>query len=265
LGKLPGNQPNDERNRIMELKNKVCLVTGGTKGIGAATALALAEGGAAVAINGRHEDADAKETQAAIEKLGRKCAFIQGDCAVPEDCAKLVEETVKALGDLDVLVHCAGGLVAGGLFQVKPEEWMRGFDIHVHAIFHLCRAAVPHMRKRGEGAIITISSTAGKLALPTNVAYQAVKGAIPQLTRALARELAADNIRVNCVAPGVIRTRFHDTMTPEQKKLNLEQRIPLRREGTPAQVGELIRALVTNDYITGDTVTIDGGLTMRIA
>jgi NAD(P)-dependent dehydrogenase (short-subunit alcohol dehydrogenase family) len=98
-----------------------------------------------------------------------------------------------------------------------------------------------------------------------NVAYQTVKGALPQFTRALSREFAADNIRVNCVAPGVVWTKFHDKMTPEQRKLNLEQRIPLRREGTPGQVADVILLLVQNDYMTGDTVTIDGGLTARIA
>ncbi|HSH15453.1 MAG TPA: SDR family oxidoreductase, partial [Verrucomicrobiae bacterium] len=140
-----------------------------------------------------------------------------------------------------------------------------GFDVHVHAAFYLSRAAVPHMKKRKEGSIILISSTAGKLAIPSNIAYQVVKGALPHFARALARELAPDNIRVNCVAPGVIRTRFHDGMSEAQKRLNLEQRIPLRREGTPEQVASLIVELVSNDYITGDTVTIDGGLTMRIA
>jgi NAD(P)-dependent dehydrogenase (short-subunit alcohol dehydrogenase family) len=121
------------------------------------------------------------------------------------------------------------------------------------------------MKKRQEGAIILISSTAGKLATPSHIAYQTVKGALPQLTRAMAREFAADNIRVNCIAPGVIRTRFHEHMSPEQKKLNLEHRIPLKREGTPEQVADLIVQVIRNDYITGDTLTIDGGLTMRIA
>lgn len=99
----------------------------------------------------------------------------------------------------------------------------------------------------------------------TNLAYQVAKGALPQFARALAREFANDNIRVNCVAPGVVRTAFHAAMTDEQRRLNLEQRIPLHREGTPAQVAELILTLVKNDYITGETMTIDGGLTMRIA
>lgn len=116
-----------------------------------------------------------------------------------------------------------------------------------------------------EGAIILISSTAGLRGVVTNVAYQVAKGALPQFARALAREFASDNIRVNCVAPGVVRTAFHKTMSEEQRRLNLEQRIPLHREGTPEQVAELVLALVKNDYITGETMTIDGGLTMRIA
>src|SRR5438876_10562045 len=134
-----------------------------------------------------------------------------------------------------MLVHSAGGPVNGGLFELTPEAWEGAFDIHVHAIFHLCRAAIPPMRRKKEGAIILVSSTAGLRGIITNVAYQVAKGALPQFARALAREFANDNIRTNCVAPGVVRTKFHETMSDEQRRLNLEQRIPLRREGTPAQ------------------------------
>lgn len=110
-----------------------------------------------------------------------------------------------------------------------------------------------------------ISSVAGIRGIPFNLCYQVVKGTLPQFARAMALELANDNIRVNCVAPGIIRTRFHDAMTAEQKKHNLEHRIPLHREGTPEQVASLIAEVATNDYITGETFTVDGGLTMRIA
>jgi NAD(P)-dependent dehydrogenase (short-subunit alcohol dehydrogenase family) len=249
----------------MNLKNKVALVTGGTKGIGAATAIAFAKAGANVAIVGRNADADAAATKKEIESLGRRCEIIVADCAKPDDAKRSVEETAQKLGALDVLVHSAGGPVNGKLFEISPGDWYGAFDIHVHAIFHLCRAALPLIKPRKEGAIILVSSTAGLRAVHTNIAYQVVKGALPHFTRALAREFADDNIRVNCVAPGVIRTRFHATMTEQQKKLNLEQRIPLHREGTPAQVASLITELVTNDYVTGETFTIDGGLTMRIA
>ena len=249
----------------MQLHDKIALVTGGTRGIGAATALALAREGADVAISGRHADEDALRTKRDIEALGCRCEIITGDCALPADCARIVAQAVTALGRLDVLVHAAGGAVGGGLLEVTPEAWNAAFDVHVHAVYHLSRAAVPHIRQGREGAIILISSTAGKLGVIGSLAYQAVKGALPQFTRALARELANDNIRVNCVAPGVIRTKFHEHMSAEQKKLNLEQRIPLRREGTAEQVADVIVMLAKNDYITGDTVTIDGGLTSRIA
>jgi NAD(P)-dependent dehydrogenase (short-subunit alcohol dehydrogenase family) len=247
------------------LVDKVCLVTGGTRGIGAAGAIALAEQGANIAIVGRRVDEEAKATKSAIEKFGRKCLLIGADVAKAEQATACVEQTVRELGGIDVLVHSAGGPVNGGLLDLTPEAWSSAFDVHIHPIFHLCRAAIPHMRKKREGVVILVSSTAGIRGIKTNVAYQTVKGAIPQLTRALAYEFAPDNIRVNCVAPGVIRTAFHAAMTDATKQFNLEHRIPLKREGKPEQVGTVIRELVTNDYVTGETVVIDGGLTMRIA
>ncbi|MEY2407341.1 MAG: 3-oxoacyl-[acyl-carrier protein] reductase [Verrucomicrobiota bacterium] len=249
----------------MNLQNKIALITGGTKGIGAAAAMALARDGADIALSARHDDAEARSTADALRALGRRCEFIAADFARPPAAAEVVDETVRRLGAIDILVHSAGGPVNGGLFEITAEQWQAAFDVHVHAIFHLCRAAIPHMKPRGEGAIILISSTAGIRGIVTNIAYQVAKGALPQFTRALAREFANDNIRVNCVAPGVIRTAFHATMSDAQKKLNLEQRIPLHREGAPEHVGSLIAELVKNDYLTGETFTVDGGLTMRIA
>ncbi len=246
------------------LSGYVGLVTGGTKGIGAATALCLAQQGADVAIVGRQLDAEAKETRRRIEGLGRKCLLISADVSVPGEATRCVEDTGRELGPVDILVHSAGGPVNGGLLELTPETWHAAFDVHVHAIFHLCRAAIPAMKQRKRGVVILISSAAGIRGIKTNVAYQAVKGALPQLTRALAYEFANDNIRVNCVAPGVIRTAFHATMPAQVKQNNLENRIPLHREGTSEQVASLICELVTNEYITGETVSIDGGLTMRI-
>ncbi|MGO9201228.1 MAG: SDR family NAD(P)-dependent oxidoreductase [Limisphaerales bacterium] len=246
------------------LSASVGLVTGGTKGIGAATAIALAEEGADVAIVGRRLDGEAKETRRRIEALGRRCLLILADVGIGLEAARCVEETARELGPVDVLVHAAGGPVNGGLLDLAPEAWRSAFDVHVHAIFHLCRAAIPAMKQKKRGAIILISSAAGIRGIKTNVAYQAVKGALPQLARALAYEFADHNIRVNCVAPGVIRTAFHAAMPAQVKQNNLENRIPLHREGTAEQVASLIRELVTNDYITGETVSVDGGLTMRI-
>ncbi|HEY2586026.1 MAG TPA: SDR family oxidoreductase [Tepidisphaeraceae bacterium] len=248
----------------MDLTQTATLVTGGTRGIGAAAAIAFAERGSNVAIVARRIDDEARGIQQKIESLGRRCVLIAGDMAKPEYAKRSIEETISKLGTIDLLVHSAGGPVNGGLLEITPEQWCAAFDVHVHAIFHLCRAAIPIMRKKKSGSIVLIGSTAGIRGIRSNVAYQAVKGAIPQLTRALAYEFADDNIRVNCVAPGVIRTDFHAKMTPEQRKHNLDNRIPLHREGTPEQVATLIREVATNDYITGETFVIDGGLTMRI-
>jgi NAD(P)-dependent dehydrogenase (short-subunit alcohol dehydrogenase family) len=249
----------------MNLQAKVCLITGGTRGIGAATAIALAEAGADVALAARNLDDEAKAVAQRIDSLGRRALLIAADVAKPEDAIGCVDQTAAELGGVDVLVHSAGGPVPGGILEITPEEWMRAFDVHVHAAFHFCRRAIPLMQKKHEGAIVLVSSSAGRRGCPGNTAYQAVKGALPQFARALARDFAADNIRINVVAPGVIRTRFHDSMTEATRKNNLENRIPLRREGTSEQVASLIRELVTNDYITGETFGIDGGLTMRIA
>jgi NAD(P)-dependent dehydrogenase (short-subunit alcohol dehydrogenase family) len=250
----------------MDLKGKVCLVTGATRGIGAATAIRLARGGADVAIQGRDAKSDAAlEVRSAIEALGRRCHVIAADMALPADATRCVEETIGALGTIDVLVHAAGAAAMGSLLQVSEEVWYHAFNVHVHAVFHLCRAAVPHMIPKKEGAIVLISSTAGARGILGALSYGVVKGALPQFARVLARELADHNIRVNCVSPGVIRTRFQDYLTEAQVKNNIENRIPLHREGTTDQVAQVIELVATNDFMTGEDVVIDGGLTMRIA
>jgi NAD(P)-dependent dehydrogenase (short-subunit alcohol dehydrogenase family) len=249
----------------MDLTGKIALITGGTRGIGAATAVALAKDGADVAIVGRRVDDTAKGTRDKVLAVGRRCEIIQADCGIPAEAVRSVRETESRLGAPAVLVHSAGGPVNGGLLELTPEKWNAAFDVHVHAIFHLSRAVIPAMRARKEGSIILVSSIAGIRGVITNPAYQVVKGALPQFARALAREFADDNIRVNCIAPGIIRTDFHAAMSAEQKKLNLDHRIPLHREGTADQVATAIAELVKNDYITGEMLTVDGGITMRIA
>ena len=248
----------------MKLKGKVALVTGGTKGIGAATAVRLADLGADVAILGRHDDDDAKNVKATIEEKGRRCLMIVADMGKPEDAVRAVNETIEKMGTIHVLIHNAGGGVPGGILEVTPEQWYTAFDVHVHAAYHLCRTALPFMKKNGEGAIVFMSSVAGIQAGPGSITYGVVKGALPQFARSLARELGDFNIRVNAVAPGIIRTRFHEKMTPEQKKHNIDNRIPLHREGTAEDVSDAVAFLVMNDYITGEVIVIDGGLTMRI-
>jgi len=249
----------------MELRQKVALVTGGTRGIGAATARLLAQRGVDVVVAGRTVDDAVRDLVGEIEATGRRCTLLSEDVGDPEAAVRCVVATVEAMGGLDILVHSAGGPHNGRLEDVEPEVWYRAFDVHVHAAFHLCRAAIPHMRQAGEGAIVLVSSVAGLRGCDGIFGYGVVKGAVVQFTRMLGREVADDNIRVNCVAPGIIRTRFHDGMSPEKAQYNMDHRIPLHREGRPQDVGAAIVTLAENDYITGECLVVDGGLTSRIA
>jgi NAD(P)-dependent dehydrogenase (short-subunit alcohol dehydrogenase family) len=249
----------------MQLTGKTALITGGTLGIGAAIVIDLARRGADVSVVARNLGEPSSALQRQVESLGRRILLLAGDMAKSEECASVVEKTAAHFGRLDVLVHNAGGPSPGKIDEVTPEQWRYTLDLHVNANYYLARAALPHLRKHGEGCIITVSSTAGIRGVPGAIAYATAKGALPQFTRSLARDLADDNIRVNCVAPGVIRTRFHADMSAERKELNLKHRIPLHREGTPEQVAEVVALLITSDYITGETIVIDGGLTSRIA
>jgi NAD(P)-dependent dehydrogenase (short-subunit alcohol dehydrogenase family) len=242
----------------MNLQGKVCLVTGGTSGIGAATSLALLHKGAKVATVSR------KGAASGFETYGASIRCYEADVADPEACRRSVDKVVKHFGRLDVLVHSAGGPVPGSFQDVTEEAWMNAFAVHVHSIFHLARAAAPHMASQGEGAIILLGSAAGLRGCLGAAAYGVVKGALPQFARVLARELAEQRTRVNCVSPGLIRTPFHDALSPEQAANNIKNRIPLHKEGKPEDVAALILTLIENDFITGENFTIDGGMTMRI-
>lgn len=244
--------------------NKRALVTGGTKGIGAAIAIDLARQGCDVAINGRHQDTDSDATLAAIAAAGRKSVLIVADVAKPEEATRTIHEAANALDGIDILVHSAGAGSWGNIDECSPEQWHATIAIHVDAAYYLCRAALPLMRPTRDGAIILISSVAGIRGVPGALAYATAKGAILQFTRSLARDVADDNIRVNCVAPGIIRTRFHEKMSPEARSHNLAVRIPLHREGTTQDVAEAVRLLATNQFITGETIVVDGGTSMQV-
>jgi NAD(P)-dependent dehydrogenase (short-subunit alcohol dehydrogenase family) len=259
---------NAETQRTMNLDEKVCLVTGGTSGLGAATAQTFIRRGAHVvavsrSVTGHEQVID--QLNKSAKSGGRKVAFIQADVSDSAECRRVAHRVQDEFGRVDVFVHAAGMAVPGNLFEVSVEEWKTAFDTHIHAIFHLARALVPGMKERHEGAIILIGSAAGLRGCSGALAYGVVKGALPQFARALARELAEFNVRVNCVSPGVIRTPFQNSLTPEQVRNNIEFRIPLHREGEPQDVASAVALLVENNFITGENITVDGGLTMRIA
>lgn len=248
----------------MQLQGKKVLITGGTKGIGAAAATLMAAQGADIAINGRHNDEAAQAVLKAIAELGRKGVMIEADVSVAADCERCVDEAAQTLGGLDVLIHNAGDTLFGTIEEITPDQWHHAFAIHVHAAYYLCRRAIPLLRKAGEGAIVLVSSVAGIRGTARAIAYGTAKGAVVQFTRMLARDVAADNIRVNCIAPGIVNTRLHDYKSADQRKKAAEERIPLRREGEPKDVAELMVLLATNEFMTGECVMIDGGTSMQL-
>lgn len=246
---------------MQDFADKVAVITGGTRGIGLALAETLLEAGARVAVNGRSETPEAQQL---VTRFGaERVRLILADVARPEAAQGLIAEAAAWQDRLDILVHSAGGPVPGKVIDLEPDTWMAAFDVHVHPVFHMFRAAHPFLAREG-GSVLLISSVAGIRGCPATVAYQTVKGTLIPMARALAFDHGPENIRVNVLAPGIIRTRFHDAMTPEAKAHNIGNRIPLRREGTVADVAEAAMTMLGNAFITGEVLTVDGGMSMRV-
>lgn len=241
---------------------EVAVITGGTRGIGAAIATALAHRKVRLVLNGRSRDAEVDTLLIELGKL-TEVRFVAGDASDQAVAAGVVESAVKEFGRLDYVVPAAGGPNPGKITDLSFDQWTEAFRVHVHAVFHIFRAAQPHLAVQG-GGFLMIGSVAGERGCPNTVAYQTVKGALPQMARALARDHAHEGIRVNVVEPGIIRTRFHAAMTPEAERNNLDNRIPLRRFGTPEHVASAALELLTNEFITGETLVVDGGMSMRM-
>lgn len=246
---------------MYDVAGKLAVITGGTRGIGLAIGEAILAASGNVVLNGRSSTGEAEEL---VARYGPGRAAIElADVSRPEEATALIETAARRFGRLDILVHSAGGPAPGKITDLTPDAWLAAFDIHVHPVFHLFRAAYPFLKREG-GAVLLVSSVSGLRGCPGTPAYQTVKGALIPLAKALAFDYAPDNIRVNLVTPGIIRTRFHQAMTPEAKAHNLSKRILLGREGTTEDVAEAAMALITNEFITGEYLTIDGGMSMRI-
>jgi NAD(P)-dependent dehydrogenase (short-subunit alcohol dehydrogenase family) len=242
---------------------RTAVVTGGTSGIGLATAKHLLGSGFDVVINARKPSPVVEELADHATGLGRQCVFVAGDVRLAETSQSLCDVARDRFGRLDAVVHAAGGPAGGTALSQTEADWLDAFDVHVHSGFRLFRAAHASLSREG-GSVVFLSSAAALRGCPGTVAYQTVKAALIQMARALARDHASENIRVNCVAPGIIRTPFHDSMTEAVRQNNLANRIPLGREGTPEQVASSIAHLIENEFITGETVVIDGGMSMRM-
>jgi NAD(P)-dependent dehydrogenase (short-subunit alcohol dehydrogenase family) len=249
---------------VSNLKGSTVIVTGGTSGIGLATAIDAVRAGANVLINARRSAPTVlDEITALAAERSVKCAFVPGDMRLPETSTILADTAMRNFGRIDAVVHAAGGPAPGTIVELSYEAWLDAFNVHVNSTFHLFRA-VHEGLAASKGSMTLLSSAAALRGCPGTAAYQVVKAALIQLARALARDHAAEGIRVNCVAPGIIRTPFQAKMTEAARLNNLANRIPLGREGTAEQVSSMILQLIENDFITGETMVIDGGMSMRM-
>ncbi len=242
------------------LAGRVAVVTGGSRGIGAAIAALLAEAGAAVVVSGR--DADRLERTAKdLEATGASIATVIADVASREDCERLVDTAKQRFGRLDVLVNNAGITRDGLVVRMKDDDWDRVMETNLRGAFLMTRAAAKVMMRQKSGRIINIASVAGAMGNAGQANYSAAKAGLIGLTKSTARELAHWSILVNAVAPGLIATDMSAAI-PEAAREALLAQVPLGRIGTAREVAEVVRFLAGEGaaYITGQVLHVNGGL-----
>ena len=241
-----------------KIEGGVALITGG-KRIGAAVARALAAAGMDVALSYHSSREDAEATAAAVAAAGRRTHVARADLGDPAECRALVDGAAAALGRLDVLVNMASVYVSVPFDRTDEHVWHRSMDVDLRAAFLCARAAVPHMRKTGGGRIINFSDWVAASRRPRYtgyVAYYVAKAGAIALTEALALELAPDNILVNAVAPGPI---LAPPGTTDEELKAVEAATPLGRWGGPEAIARAVMFLVETDFVTGETIRVDGG------
>jgi 3-oxoacyl-[acyl-carrier protein] reductase len=248
---------------MSDFKDKVVLVTGGSRGIGRACAVAFAKRGATVVINYAGNEAAATETVKLINDAGGKGRAVRFDVADPAACTKAVDELFKELGRLDVLVNNAGVTVDGLIMRYSDEDYAKTLDINLKGSFNLIRAVSRPMMKQRQGAIINMTSIVGEMGNAGQSAYAASKAGLIGLTKSMAKELAPRNIRVNAVSPGFIDTDMTQHIPEEARKMML-QVTPLARLGKAEEVAAATVFLASSDasYITGEILKVNGGMYM---
>ena len=247
-------------NTTNSFAGKVALVTGGTSGIGKATAIAFARSGAKVVLTGRREKEGA-QVVAEIKKLGGDAAFVRADVAQDADVKKMVDFAVDKFGKLDVAFNNAGIEWKGPLDQATEAEYRRIFDINVWGVLNSMRHEIPAMQKNGGGAIVNTSSVAGHIGLAQVSVYIASKHAVEGLTKSVALEFAKQNIRINAIAPGVIATDMFDRFAGDDLRDQILSIVPVGRVGASEEIAAAVLYLASDaaKFTTGTSLVVDGG------
>lgn len=243
-----------------KLEGKKVVITGGDSGIGRAVAIAFAREGADLLISYLCEDEDAQETKRWVEEAGRKAVLMPGDIANPAHCRAIIARAVEEFGRIDILVNNAAyQMTREALEEIPDEEWDHTFAVNISAMFHLCKAAVPHMK--AGSSIINTSSINSDNPKPTLLPYAATKGAIANFSAGLAQLLGEKGIRVNSVAPGPIWTPLIPSTMPAEQVKGFGEDTPLGRPGQPAECAPAYVLLASDEgsYISGARLEITGG------
>ena len=249
----------------MKLKGKIAVVTGAGAGIGEATALLFAKEGVKVCCNSL--STSAKDVVAKIKLSGGDAIFVQADVSIEEEANRIIEKTIETYGKIDILFNNAGIVLGGAIDTISTEDWDRTMAVNVRGIYLVTKYAIPHLRKT-QGVIINNSSSVAFKGVKDRVAYTASKGAVLSMTRAMAADYLDDNVRVNAICPGTtdspslvkrIKSRGGDYNEIRQGYID---RQPLKRLGTPNEIAEGVLFLVLNEFCTGVSLLVDGGMTM---
>jgi 3-oxoacyl-[acyl-carrier protein] reductase len=248
---------------VIDLSGKSAVVTGGSRGIGRAIVLRLAEQGADVAFSYRGNEAAAKDTSAAVEALGRKALAVQADVSQPESADALVKAALEAFGKVDILVNNAGITRDDLIMRMSIEAWRDVLETNLFGAFYCIKAVTRPMLKARAGRIVNITSVSGQAGQMGQANYSSAKAGLIGLTKATARELASRSITCNAVAPGFVLTELTKDLAQEWQD-RITQQTPLGRFGTPEEIANAVAFLASDEaaYITGQVLGVDGGLVM---
>jgi 3-oxoacyl-[acyl-carrier protein] reductase len=250
----------DEKQMKIDFSGKVALVTGGSRGIGRATALLLAEHGAQIAVNYQQNTEAAESLLTELHALGTEARAYQANVADEEAVNRMIAEVSSDFGQLDCLVNNAGIWKEAAIATITTEQLSEMIDVNMKSLFYCVRAAIPHLARAG-GSIINISSTAGQRGEAYHSHYASTKGAVIAFTKSLATELVNDQIRVNCVAPGWVATDMSNPILASPEAKEVLRKIPMRRAASADEIAGAIVFLASEwaTFITGEIVNVNGG------